>query len=241
LLPTLAKGKAAAQSAVCKSNLRQLGTALNMYVADYDKYPGNAAMLSGGEFSGIWAMGMNWMKPYLGGTYDPDDINSRTYSAPTVPTVFNCPALKPSYFPGLFGAAGQTFYDYAYGYNELGTGWKDGRMRLGLGFTVNLSLTWLMSGGVGQPEGQRNYVKSGDISNSSDLIAIGEGASWLFPNQRSDTPEGAGSVMAHHSGAANMIFADNHVEAAKRQRWVEESESSRKRWNNDNQAHPESW
>ena len=48
LLPTLAKAKANAQSAACKSNLRQLGLALSMYVDDYDKYPGNGAMYSGG-------------------------------------------------------------------------------------------------------------------------------------------------------------------------------------------------
>lgn len=41
LLPVLATSKAAAQSAACKSNLRQLGMALNMYVDDYGKYPGN--------------------------------------------------------------------------------------------------------------------------------------------------------------------------------------------------------
>src|SRR2546426_10169292 len=40
LLPALAKAKASAQSAACKSNLRQLGLALNMYVDDWGKYPG---------------------------------------------------------------------------------------------------------------------------------------------------------------------------------------------------------
>ena len=50
LLPVLAKGKAAAKSAACKSNLRQLGLALNIYVNDYGKYPGNAAMYSGETF-----------------------------------------------------------------------------------------------------------------------------------------------------------------------------------------------
>jgi prepilin-type N-terminal cleavage/methylation domain-containing protein len=34
LLPALARGKAAAKSAACKSNLRQLGLALGMYVHD---------------------------------------------------------------------------------------------------------------------------------------------------------------------------------------------------------------
>ena len=44
LLPALAKAKGSAQSAACKSNLRQLGFALNMYVEDYGEYPGHAEM-----------------------------------------------------------------------------------------------------------------------------------------------------------------------------------------------------
>ena len=53
LLPTLARARASAKSAACKSNLRQLGLVLSMYVSDYDKYPGNAAMYQGGVFQGI--------------------------------------------------------------------------------------------------------------------------------------------------------------------------------------------
>lgn len=40
LLPALARGKAAAKSASCKSNLRQWGIALNLYVDDHGYYPG---------------------------------------------------------------------------------------------------------------------------------------------------------------------------------------------------------
>jgi prepilin-type N-terminal cleavage/methylation domain-containing protein len=40
LLPALSRAKAAAHSSVCKSNLRQLGVALNLYVHDYEEYPG---------------------------------------------------------------------------------------------------------------------------------------------------------------------------------------------------------
>src|SRR6266404_1416262 len=39
LLPALGRAKAAARSTACKSNLRQLGIALNLYVGDFHKYP----------------------------------------------------------------------------------------------------------------------------------------------------------------------------------------------------------
>ena len=53
LLPTLAKGKASAQSAACKSNLRQLGIALNMYVNEYGKYPGPRPTFSEAQNYGL--------------------------------------------------------------------------------------------------------------------------------------------------------------------------------------------
>ena len=39
LLPTLTRAKASAHSAVCKSNLRQLGLGLRLYVDDHGFYP----------------------------------------------------------------------------------------------------------------------------------------------------------------------------------------------------------
>jgi len=39
LLPALGSAKAAGQSAKCKSNLRQIGAALSLYILDFRKYP----------------------------------------------------------------------------------------------------------------------------------------------------------------------------------------------------------
>src|SRR2546425_647228 len=43
LLPALSSAKSAAQSAKCKSNLRQLSLALNIYVSDFHCYPESGA------------------------------------------------------------------------------------------------------------------------------------------------------------------------------------------------------
>jgi len=241
LLPTLSKGKTAAQSAACKGNLRQLGIALNMYVSEYDKYPGNGAMYDGaGNFQGIWAVGMNWLKPYLGGKYDPNDLNdSQTYWSDGHRTIFSCPAVKPRYYPGLFGAPGLSVYSLDYGYNELGTGWKDGRLRLGLGYTIQV--TGYADGGFG-PLGPRNYVKQEDVRSPSEMVAIGDGGNWLRPN----VPGGIlnftnGTVTAPHSDGANIMFCDGHVGYGKREKWVGTPNAGWKQWNNDDQLHPETW
>src|SRR5258707_6638730 len=39
LLPTLSRAKSSAYSAKCKSNERQIGIALRLYVDEYQKYP----------------------------------------------------------------------------------------------------------------------------------------------------------------------------------------------------------
>jgi hypothetical protein len=38
-----------------------------------------------------------------------------------------------------------------------------------------------------------------------------------------------------------MVFCDGHAESARQSKWVEPTPESRRRWNNDNQPHEETW
>jgi len=242
LLPALARGKAAAKSAACKSNLRQLGMALNMYVNDYDKYPGNGTLLfpglnlgqTGVFFSGNW---MNYVRPYIGEKLDP---NSRYNVSPDVLTVFHCPS-RNAHPPGpVGGLPGATIPDSDYGYNEFGTGWRDLNLRLGLGFTMDFRAF----DDSAMPTGPRTYITPGDIRNPSDLIAIGDSYEIsLSPNYSPSPVEKFhdGSLIPPHNQFANIGFCDGHAEQAKGEKWIEDTDSARKRWNNDNQPHPETW
>ena len=51
LLPALAKAKAQAQSAGCKSNIRQIGLALNLHLSDYQSYPQHSYVTTLNPFS----------------------------------------------------------------------------------------------------------------------------------------------------------------------------------------------
>ena len=240
LLPAMARAKAAAKSASCKSNLRQLGIALEMYVTDYGKYPGNAALyeksspLSGGAFIAIWGNGMNWLNPYLGSRRD---ARGQLYVNGGERTVLNCPGKPPQYVPGIFGKSGGMVYERGYGYNELGSGWAAASPQLGLGFTVELDT--FADNGLGEPIGVRGYVTPSDIRSPAKMIAIADGDSWLVPN----LPINAGGTIQgrHSESRANVLFVDSHVENGREKTWNEGNEAARARWNNDNLPHPETW
>ncbi len=38
-----------------------------------------------------------------------------------------------------------------------------------------------------------------------------------------------------------MVFCDGHVELARQTNWIGATEQMRKRWNHDNEPHPETW
>jgi prepilin-type processing-associated H-X9-DG protein len=48
-------------------------------------------------------------------------------------------------------------------------------------------------------------------------------------------------VAPRHNFGANAVFCDAHVEFGKLTAWNKRSDQARRRWNNDNQSHPETW
>ena len=235
LLPQLARAKDSAKSASCKSNLRQLGIALELYVTDYRKYPGNGAQYLDGNFLGMWGTGMNWLNPYIVRRGNPQ---AQAYFNQGEVTVLNCPARRPNRIPGMFGIPGGEMRDLGYGYNELGTHWQTPTPQLGLGFIVQISVS---GGGFSEPSGPRSYRSPPDIRQPSNMIVIGDttGSGWLtpsWPGTAQSTLEGV-----HGERTANVVLCDGHVENAKNQLWNAPTDQARARWNNDNLPHPETW
>ena len=44
-----------------------------------------------------------------------------------------------------------------------------------------------------------------------------------------------------HSGGANILFCDGHVEYGRNPKWVEHKDDLMRRWNRDHEPHPETW
>jgi len=93
LLPVLTRGKIAAQSAACKSNLHQIGVGLKLYTDDSQAYP-------------AWSDHVFWDARLL-----PSIANNRQ--------VFLCPGMKP--LPGWTNNPNKPVVNPSYGYNTSGT------------------------------------------------------------------------------------------------------------------------
>src|SRR4051812_17393069 len=124
LLPCLAKANARAKSAVCKSNLRQQGLALNMYVEQSEIYPGvRMVTVSGGsitKLSNVPDGGLIFLALFIDPSLVRTDGNGYPRELRVGSTeIFNCPArrMHVEKFPVPVPFFIPRSPEYGYGYN----------------------------------------------------------------------------------------------------------------------------
>ncbi len=231
LLAGLASAKSIARSAKCKSNLRQLGIALRMYVDEFAKFPRCESL----AFEGTW---FGQLLPYAG-----CKVPSRSWNlgwADVYPEVFLCTEGRvgpPN--GGRIEVGGQILMSYtnevihaSYGYNATGT--VDpvflNRMRHGEMRERQLGLAMDCSEAA--------------VARPTDLIAFGCLATHGFWERllgAYSSPSWLYQASAAHRKGANVLFCDGHVEQVKKAKLVDASEAARRRWNRDNEPHRETW
>jgi prepilin-type processing-associated H-X9-DG protein len=78
-------------------------------------------------------------------------------------------------------------------------------------------------------------------AKSADCISSG----WLSPNLpqyiTSGAPRSTLSGIHFKENRGNAALCDGHVESRRESEWSAETGEARKRWNNDNLPHPETW
>jgi len=215
-LPALSRAQESAKSAVCKSNLRQQGIALQIYADDHGFYPPASVRY----------------------TIDPTNQHSweelLALPATSLEGVFRCPKREVA----------------GYGINERGTEWPEGffnandLLHLGLGGHVDYTrpgaLVWLVP--AARIKAPSDMIAAGDSHEIGPDVKQGNLRIVMAPRQINPYPVrpfiGAG---ARHNRGANMVFCDGHVEWAKQSFWIRKAPDARRRWNNDNEPHPETW
>ena len=210
LLPALTRAKEAGRSAACKSNLRQIGIALNLYVSDSQKYPLWLITGTGAHY---------WDAAIL-----PFTSNSRE--------VFRCPSnLKaPRWTNNVTDPQQNPSYDYN----------MSGSSQFALpAYVASLGL-----------DGGGKYLAENQVKVPCDMIAVIDATPTTvdrggdhdadditYPLNLLDEV----AVAPRHNKGANAVFCDGHVEFGKLTAWIKRTDGARRRWNNDNQPHPETW
>jgi prepilin-type processing-associated H-X9-DG protein/prepilin-type N-terminal cleavage/methylation domain-containing protein len=216
LLPALVRSKESARSLACKSNLRQLGLAVNLYATETGYYPASEYLDT--KISPFVTYG--WpaqLLPHVSG-------NKAIFKCPSAPSEFEWPNSNSTLgyaFPYNVDKQ-QTFFSY--GYNGWGTAAVGG---LGLGVEPSTALP------------------VSKVVNPADMIAIadsdgngGADGEITFNRFLSVLVKPPGT---RHKNGANAVFCDGHVEWAKQSKWMELKDAAARRWNNDNQPHSETW
>jgi len=231
LLPAMSQAKGASQSAVCKSNLRQLGMALRMYLDDCaGTYP--------------YASSFPVANP-KGTSYWFDALALKMPNARWGDGVFRCPVYRGVVYEGRANVSGQgeitAVYSPCGSYAYNAAGGRDpapgpsGLVSPGLGFSVY----------AGRPIEQP--VHESDAKAPADLYAFGDaplatGAWGPVAAPRLGGAADYGIFVAQnatiekvqHSTVFNMLFADTHAESVKTNVLLGRNEVCRSRWNHDN-------
>jgi prepilin-type processing-associated H-X9-DG protein/prepilin-type N-terminal cleavage/methylation domain-containing protein len=222
LLPALQRGNRSARSAGCKSNLRQLGTAMMLYVQETHRYQGFYTFFTVDELRNqSWgcAPGIARWLPYLGG-------NHRVFYC-SAQSSLNIPAVYP-----LLTTNGMAMEaPISYGWNAMGTGIESPPRRdLGLG------PRW-KEGGLCETILETRVLVPADMISITDNELGTHDNCIVSPNNSWSTFR----VGDRHQSGANVLFCDGHVEYQKRPLLTAPSDGARQRWNNDHLPHRETW
>lgn len=113
----------------------------------------------------------------------------------------------------------------SYHYNGYGSGGPSHKPNLGLG-----------------GDSAEEPLASSGVKVPSDMIALTDVVYLSFPPRiRRASPHLPPHRSYPHNDGLNVVFCDGHVEYAKRHRLVAPTDQARRRWNNDNLSHPETW
>lgn len=228
LLPALATARSSAISTHCRSNLRQVGLALAMYLGEHRAYP---RWLENGVNVPTWR---DRLGPYL-----PNGLQAG---------VFDCPSKEgikpPTTSVGLFDWQVSRMY----GWNDSGWSFSGG----GYGGLLGSKETPVRDSDIVAPT---EMIALGDTAETAftatpPVTVVSDRDQWvraggtlskavsIFLGSPDNQKYLIRYAQKRHRGRMNIDFCDGHVENFKTQKFMnDDSDDARRRWNRDNQPH----
>ena len=241
LLPALAKGKVLSKETQCRSNLRQMSVALEMYLDENDSlYPTYEWAPKERRFNWEIAVARN---------------TGRSPAAGERSTGPHCPTGREGVMHETVPGSVFSFSaSPTYGYNSFGYVPSQGSAALNEPSGL---------GGIKQQIYDENPVptRESQVINPADMLALGDGfrakaagtgttkleesfylgrvpnigfhsaGDWTSKNGREE-----GLAQGRHRGRLNMAFSDGHVVSGRVEQWYfSEADADLRRWRADNQ------
>ena len=223
LLPALNRAKDSGYSAVCRSNLRQLGIALCSYTADFRAYP---------LLYQVQAPQVYWwpelLEPYSHAKWDTNvpaaraDGQNALYICPGFARIPRVPYESPD---TVYPRMDQLTWPHAlgtYGYNDRGANFFSITNTLGLGgVPFEAGARPLRDTEVLKPSLMLAFIDSPFVSDGSHLGGLAEAPYGFFDMAHSQpglngAPPGAdkkarSAIPKRHNSLWNTMFCDGHI------------------------------
>lgn len=231
LLPALSKAKDSAKTTQCKSNVRQLGIAIQLYSADSDGFPYS----SDSRTSSAWFTSIaTFYNSNFALMQCPTFKGSRSATE-----ALSFSITPPGYRPPVDLTIPNQVIGVSYGYN-------------GYGISAADQWTWGSRGclGLGQLAVSEPFpprVKGYSLVNPANLVVIADSMPLPYPGSKYayiypymlalntvDMPP-----KDRHAGMDNVVFADAHAETIPHKKLIANNETNRRRWNVDHEPHNE--
>lgn len=198
LFPIFAKARQAALASTCQNNLKQIGTAVNMYTQDYEEtYPTNKASAAATTFlPQALTTGPTTANPQISFVDGLEKYIAKTNGSADTSSVWKCPGVSG------YGLTG----------NKTLPGWGDNRIAYGM----NYALFEETEGTAKNPSSTLLFREFG-VMIQANAVAISTTPTAkptrIFLNDADDWFKASpGFTSTAHGNKTHIVFLDGHVD-----------------------------
>ena len=232
LLPALSKAKQKAKQTSCINNMREVGIALTMYVADFNQYPQDYTTAN---YTYVWQPRLlSMMGNNRAAFFCPSALADSAWDTNVNTTLSYQQGEDGKYTHYAIAAGSQTGGNgtrFSLGYNDWGLSQS---LALGMGGDVGSRI--IKESTIRSPV---NMIALGDCRSDATVIEFNANIDPQVSNQQNPVQHNQ-CPCNRHNFHTDLLFVDAHVEEPIRNEVIDPNNNFwRAKWNNDNDPHTE--